>query len=859
MSRQSRPEEPMTAMPRADEVLRALREAAGITQDGWAARLGYGRRTVQRWERGDGLPDAAATEALVRLCADTRLFRPYTSGVLAGITLIPDWLRDVLAEARQAPSVDIGTMARSDNLPAELTSFVGREEAVAQVAGRLATSRLVTLTGTGGVGKTRLALRVGGLAAGRGETWLVELASVADGELVAAAIAAAMSIPLRPGQSWATVLRGAIGHRPVLLLLDNCEHLLDGCAELTAGLLRDCPGLTILATSREPLGVPGEALFPVPPLSVPSDDDALSALARFEAVRLFVERACAARPDFTLLPSNGAAVARICRQLDGLPLAIELAAARVRSLSAAEIAGRLDDRFTFLASGRASPARHHTLRAAIAWSYDVLDEPDRRLFERLSIFPGSFPLAGAAAVCGDEGQPVLDGLARLVDRSLVVAEPAEAEGETTYRLLETLRLFAAERLAARGKADMVAQRYAAWVMALAIEAHAGIRGPEQGRWFREVERRRSDVLAALQWSVDRGDAADALRLAGAVCWPWGALGWGVESATLLERALAVPGDGSSAPLRAAALAGLATVTLFLGRYDVARASLAELAAIGEPDAETRLSVLATEARLHLFANEIEQFGEVAGRGLDDARGCGDAWHEGRFLAFLALAALRQDHREAAAALLAESVRLARTTGDDWSLATALVELGDVARASGESDRAAACYRESLAVRRRLGVLGATASLWHNLGYVALVRGEVETATECFLTAERQFRRWGDRRGIAECLIGLGAVAAATGDADLAARVLAAGLAALEALGSAIWPTNQADLDFALARCRERLTPGAFAAAWEAGGALSLDAAWALAAPAGQAGGSSGSSQNEAKTSRRPGSGSSANR
>jgi tetratricopeptide (TPR) repeat protein len=242
--------------------------------------------------------------------------------------------------------------------------------------------------------------------------------------------------------------------------------------------------------------------------------------------------------------------------------------------------------------------------------------------------------------------------------------------------------------------------------------------------------------------------------------------------------------------------------------------------------------------------------------LEAAQRSGIRWIEGRFLAFLALAALKRGQPGEATALLAESVALARSARDDWSLMIALVELGDVARSAGDNDRAAECYRESLSVRRHLGLFASWASLWHNLGYVALARGEEDEAVDCFLMAEREFRRWGDRRGVAECLIGLGAVAAARGEADLAARILAAGLAALKALGSAIWPTNQADFDLALARCRERMAPETLAAAWDAGRGLSPDAAWALVAPPAQAARSPGSSQKEAKTSPGLGSGSS---
>ena len=905
--------------PRWSAVLRALREAAGVTQEGWAARLGYGRRTIQRWEHGDGPPDAAATEALVRLCGDLRLYRPYRQGALAGLTVTAELVRGLLAEARledpgrpagrpetpstgEAPAGGPGTAtARSvepaHNLPAELDSFVGRERERAEVGRLLESTRLLTLTGAGGAGKTRLALRVTAELLDRytDGAWLAELATLAppargSPALVPQAVAGAVGVREQPGRALDETLIEALDSRRLLLVLDNCEHLTNACAALAARLLRACPQLRILTTSREPLGVPGEVAWPVPPLALPEEDGAapLAVLAGAEAVRLFVERASAARPGFALTERNAAAVARICRRLDGLPLAIELAAARVRALAPGEIATRLDDRFRLLVGGgRASPPRHQTLRAAIDWSYDLLDGEEQRLFDRLSVFAGSFTLAAAETVCADaegrgarregagstgqgaEGRQeadaglderqsypaalafrpsplaprpsdVLDLLARLVDRSLVVADVPGEDGETRYRLLETLRTYGAERLGARGEADRMRRRHAAWVVALAEQAHPRLHGPEQGRWLRRVEREHADVRAALDWALERGDADTALRLGAALGWAWGVHGRRGEGRAWLERALALPGAAARTPVRARVSAQLAVYAIFQGDFAAARSRLDEADVLGRElgDATAVLAARGALALLFEHTGALDDAWRVGDEALALARRLGDAWWEGRLLETRAHVALRRGDAATAAALLEEGVRLARRTGDTWGLATALAELGDLARSRGAHADAGALYAESLTLREGLGLPGTTPSLRHNLGYVALATGDASAATAQFAAALREFRRLGERRGVAECVIGLAGVAAAGGWAEGAARLFGAGEAALEALGSQLWPSNRADYERAVALARAALDTTAFEAARAEGRGLSLEEAIALAldragAPRGQ--------------------------
>ena len=836
-------------------VLRALREAAGVTQEGWAARLGYGRRTVQRWESGDVAPDAAATEDLVRLCGALRLNRRYRQGALAGVTMSAELLREVLAEARltargrpgrarqraaeEAAVANEGAVL-GRHLPAELTSFVGRDAARAEVGRLVETARLVTLTGTGGAGKTRLALRVASDLAGRfpDGARLVELAALDDPRLVVETVAQALGVPEQPDRPPADVLIESLAPRSLLLVLDNCEHLIEACADLAGSLLRGCPGVRILATSREALGVPGEAGWSVPPLAVPeeaAESAPAEALARVEAVRLFVERAATAQAGFRLTARNAAAVARICRRLDGLPLAIELAAARARMLTPEEIAARLDDRFRLLVGGeRTAPPRQQTLRGAIDWSYRLLDAAEQQLFERLSVFAGPFSLVAAETVCADERidpGDVLDGLAELVERSLVVADVFGEAGEAAYHLLETLRAYGRERLAARGEVEALRRRHAAWMVALAEEAARAFHRQDQARWLRRAEREQGNVRAALSWAIERGEAETALRISGALTWSWGVHGHWTEGRGWLERSLALPGAPGKAAgaARGRALVQLANMASMQGDVAAAEGWLGEAIALGRESGDERAIVdgQIILARVLGMRGDREAAARLADEARAGARRLGDAWLESRVLEILAFAALRRGDRATAAALLKEDVDLARQSGDAWSLAAALGELGDLARSEGDHARAGRLYAEALTLRREVGLLRSIPSLRHNQGYVALAGGDTAEARDCFADAVRQFRELGERRGVAECLIGLGALAMVEGRAEDAARLLGAGEAALTALGSELWPSNRADHERTVARARAALGAAGYRAARAEGQQLGVDEALAL--------------------------------
>ncbi|HEY3059594.1 MAG TPA: helix-turn-helix domain-containing protein, partial [Chloroflexota bacterium] len=815
------------------ELLKRKRTAAGLTQEELANRAGLSARAIQDLERGRRRSPHPGTarrlvEALGLQPCDVASFQ-----TAAG------------PHTRHSGDGPVQP-ARLSNLPAELSSFVGRANELSELRRLLPTTRLLTLTGTGGVGKTRLALQVaaGLLEEATDAVWLVDLAPLADATLVPQAVAQATGIREESGRPLPATLTSALGLGRVLLIMDNCEHMVEACAQLAAHLLQTCPSLRILATSREALGVLGEVAWPVPSLQVPSDEPGVSAAdsSGVEAVRLFVERATAARPGFAVTEYNAPAVAEVCRRLDGIPLAIELAAARVRVLTPEEIAARLDDRFRLLTHGhRTVSPRHQALRATIDWSYDLLTDSERRLFQQLAVFAGGFTLSAAETVCRGAGLAAVEILAhvsRLVDRSLVISDPGDGTEPTRYRLLETLRAYGLERLAERGELDQVRARHAAWITERAEHAERAFRGPEQGRWLRWAEAEHDNARAALAWALEHEDAEVAVRLAAALSWSWFVHQRWSEGLDWAQRALGVPVAGLTRE-RGVLLVQAIQLAVFRGDLASGRPSgdlravghwIEECLALGEmlDDDELVQSAYGFAVMAREFGMQPEGMPDVP---LEEvialSRRGGYTWGECRGLEALARRALRAGDLDTAIARLNEAVQLARQTGDLFSLAMDLVALGDVERARGAHKRAGTRYEESLAHLAALG-LGAQPTLVHNLGYVALASGDSALAGANFAEALGHFRRLGVERGMAECLIGFGAVAAGEGRAADAARLFGAGETALEALGTQIWPANRPDYERSVAQARRRLGARAFDRVKSEGALLGIEEATALA-------------------------------
>jgi predicted ATPase/transcriptional regulator with XRE-family HTH domain len=778
-------------------LLRRHRRAAGLTQEALAERAGLSVEAISALERGRR---RAPHRDTVQLLAVALRLTEAEAAALAG-TSAP----------RAAPAGAVATPG-PHNLTLQLTSFVGRERELAEVAGLLGSSRLLTLTGTGGTGKTRLALEVAAALLGHYPqgVWLAELAPLADPAGVAPVVAAAVGVHGEAGQPLLATLLAALRSRRLLLVLDNCEHLLEACATLVEALLRGCPQVTILSTSREALGLAGETTWRVPSLALPAAQPlpVLDVLAQVEAARLFVERARAVQPHFALTAANAPIVAQICRRLDGIPLALELAAARLRGLAIEELADRLDQRFRLLTGGsRTALPRQQTLQATVDWSYGLLSAPEQALFNRLSVFSGGFTPRAAEGVCASgevAPEAVLDLLLRLVDRSLVSVE--EQEGNVTrYRLLETLRQYGRERLLAAGEPSDLAARHAAHYRALADANPDDVSEAEH-----------LNIRQALRWALDVGDAQEGMRLVRALQCYWHNHGYMAEGLQLLAELLAQPGAAARTPARAATLFGLANLRrstrLLMGSQAVAaetHALAVEAISIAREtgdklvlaDALTHLGgwvgredyprgrALLEEA-LHvtreagLLGDELftlnrlgdlawEQGDRAAAHGwwsvaLGLARQGGNRGESASQLGDLGMMAFHEGDYATARSQVAESLALFRADHVHFGIALALGWLGAVARAQGDCALARSCYGEKLAFWERIGDRTGIASTLAELGALAQQEGDYRQAQALFEEAQTLLRELGDNAGGAGALAHLGNLACEQGDVERAA-------------------------------------------------------------------------------------------
>jgi predicted ATPase/DNA-binding SARP family transcriptional activator len=727
-------------------------------------------------------------------------------------------------------------VAPPHNLPLQLTRFVGREREMAEVNRLFASSHLVTLTGTGGGGKTRLALRVAGdlQEAFADGVWLVELAGLADPVLVSQTVASALGVREEPGRALIQTLSDYLRPKSLLLVLDNCEHLLSGCAQVAERLLKACSKLRILATSREGLQIAGETTYRVPSLSLPDPDKlpSVNLLPQFEAVRLFVDRAVAAVPAFALTAQNAAAVAQVCCRLDGLPLAIELAAVRVRALPVEQIAARLDDRFRLLTGGsRTALPRQQTLRAMVDWSYDLLSEEERALLRRLSVFAGGWSLEAAEGVCagvGVAGEEVLDLLGRLVDKSLVLVE--ELEGASRYHLLETIRQYGAEKLQRSGEEAVWRGRHRDWFLGWAEAAAPQLRGAAQREWLARLEGEHDNLRAALAWCTERGDAEAGLRLGGPLSRFWAVRGYFSEGRERFAKLLSLPGAEKLLGARAEALRGAGWLARLQGDTQSARVLFEE--------SETICRQLDDQ---HGIAQSLNNLGVVAGhqgefeaaRGLYEEslaiqRQLGDQHGIAASLHNLGMIALDQGEYEAARALHEESLAIQRELGNQQGIAASLSSLGNVARLRGEYEAARGFSEQSLAICRQLGDQRAIAILIGNLAKVACGQEDYVGARALRQESLTLFRQLGDQQGIAWSLEGAAAIAGAQNQPERGARLFGASEGLRGAIGSPLSPSERADCERHVAAARAALGEEAFAAAWEAGRAMSLDDAVTLA-------------------------------
>jgi non-specific serine/threonine protein kinase len=685
-----------------------------------------------------------------------------------------------------------------NNLPLRLSSFIGRGREVTELQTLLSDDRLLTLTGPGGAGKTRMAIEVASEVVDdfRDGAWLAELASLSDSDLVAQAVAQALGVREAPGRPLIGALLEHLESREALLVLDNCEHLIDACATLADTLLRSCPKVRILATSREALGIAGERTWPVPPLSSPDSHNLppVQDLRSYEAIRLFVERARAVVPTFELTENNAPAVARLCRVLDGMPLAIELAAARVRVLSVEQISSRLEDSFVLLAGGnRNTLPRQRTLRAAIDWSYVLLGDKEQALFRRLSVFTGGFDLDAAEEVCGGENleqDEVLNQLTSLVDKSLV--EVAERGGAARYRLLEIVRQYAREKLEGSGEKPSIRRRHAGFFLELAEHVEPKINGKDREFWLGRLDTEHDNLRAALAWSQETAEAETALRLAGALSWFWFHREYWSEWRRWLDGTPAIReslGGPGPTEARAKALSGAGFLAWMQGDQGLARSQLEESVALWR-DVGDRQGLAQA---LRFLSGSFESQGDYAAarplaeESVELFREGDDRFGLGITLSRLGITALAQGDYEVARAALEEGVEICRGIEDDWALALALRNLGIGALRESKHEEAVARLAESLGVLRETG----NPLYMQNLELLA-------------------------------------AAVSMRADHTRAALLFGAAEALREAVGAFVLPLYRAEYDRGVAAARAGLDEATFNAAWSGGRAMSPEEAVAYA-------------------------------
>jgi predicted ATPase/class 3 adenylate cyclase/predicted Ser/Thr protein kinase len=675
------------------------------------------------------------------------------------------------------------------NLPPQLTSFVGREEDAVRLRSLLQAERLVTITGAGGCGKTRLSVQLGAelLDEYADGVWLVEFAPLTDDGLVWSAVAGALGIREAAARAPREAVLDHLRGRSALVILDNCEHLIARCAELAEAVLRTCPGVRVLATSREPLGVPGEAGWRLPSLSVPDADASPDAALSSEAVRLFVDRAAKARPGFALTPTDATGVVEICRRLDGIPLAIELAAARAAMLSIEQIGARLHDRFRLLTGGsRTALPRQQTLRAAVDWSYNLLPEAERRLFEALSVFVGGFTLEAAEGVGRDgarlEEFEILDLLAQLSNKSLVVVD--DVYHPPRYQMLETIRQYAREKALDADPDGRARSAHRDWFLQFAENADSHLHGPEQRAWLNRLEAEHDNLRAALEWSAESGGDGALRRMSVALGGFWQTRGHLSEGRTWLRQALDAPDDGDGS-LRARALSAFGALAEAQADYDVACLAFEdELALTVSLDNESgRARALQSLARLAYVRGDYEKASALAEESLALAEAAGDRRGTARALGIAG--AVARDHGEHARAreLCERSLALAREGGEEDLVVERLVYLGTLAWQEGDYAAARASYEEALPIARRLGVKRGIATLLSNLGAVADNGAEYEKARTLYEESLGIARELHDKRLIATVLGNLASLVRGEGDLDEAHRLYEESLGLVRQLGA----------------------------------------------------------------------------
>lgn len=760
---------------------------------------------------------------------------------------------DSIASPAVGESINIGsavepqdTLQTSHNLPRAVTSFIGREQQLEQLRTLLQTAPLVPLTGSGGSGKTRLALQIAAELKGTfpDGVWLIELASVADPNLLLQAVATVFGLREQPASPLLETIVNALAHRNLLLVLDNCEHLVEVCATFAANVMRACPNVLLLVTSRERLGIAGEHTYRVPSLTLPDLQIPLTVanLESVESVRLFVERARMSTPDFSIDSRNAPIVSSLCHRLDGIPLALELAAARMRALSLEDIEARLDRRFNLLTGGdRSALPRHQTLRALIDWSYDLLSARERLALQRLSVFPGGWSLEAAeqvVSVKSIESWEVLELLISLVDKSLVLAE--ERDGWVRYRMFETLRQYAADKLESANEHEAVCVRRRNWYLKLATDGLEALRvGRDHNYWVQRLEAEHDNIRAALAWPSTTLEGAQLDLTLAANMWRfWFLRGYSSEGREHLRRVLARAEAQPKTLARAWALGTAANLadnqgdyvsTLML--YEESLSIRQELALTGAGLNDKRAIsrdftslgyAAAKQGDIRKAHEKFESSIAIHTQLLSIYRGEGDRSQIAEILADLGILSLHLERCDAAEAYHSESLSLYRELGDKQGVGNTLSSLGNVAAKQADYARARVLHENSLNIREELGNVRGIAISYEAIAQIAYLQGDHSAARSLYSSAVLAFVELGDRQRTAVCLEALAGVLLAQGDAASAVRRLGCASALHSIIGTPIVHHERQEYERLLSQSRSELGEEPFAIAWSEGQAITWE-------------------------------------
>ena len=734
------------------------------------------------------------------------------------------------------------------NLPIQLTSFIGRQRELTEVEYLISTSRLVTLTGAGGCGKTRLAIQIGNIVAQNfvDGVWLVDFVPLRESELVPQYVAQTLGLLSSPNQSFNELLLSFIRPKQILLILDNCEHLIAAIAQLVQQLLSVAPKLGILATSRQPLALAGEMIYPMQGLAWPSVESATPVnpedLKHYDAVHLFVERARAISPQFTITPENRLAIVEVCRRLDGIPLGLELASARVNVLTVGQIAGRLDDRFALLNSGqlRGTVTHHQTLQAAINWSHDLLTSEEQTLLRRLAVFVSGCTLDMAERVCAwDEiaKKHTLELISSLVDKSLMVAETS-GRTEARYRLLETIREYAYEKLKESGEVKLLRDRHLDFFVARVEEIAPKLQQSStyQGLWMNWLDGEMDNIRAALDWGVESGQGEAGLRLANTLFMFWTSHGSMQEGLNWHERLLAQAIEQVPIMLRARAafnagmLAGLLGDTTAARVYE--RTTIALCEAAGRDGAQLLAQAQAPTNMTAMINGDFAGVYTALERSQQLLRDVGDELDLPFTLAMQAMAAMGLGKYQIARSLLEEALPAQQKVGDPWRIAVILSLLGNVEHWEQNEGRARVFYEEALAGLREVGGVNEEPRVLQYLAHVHLQEGNLEQAYALVCESVMLYKVQGNLQGLGECLIGFGALAAERGMPAEAVRLLAAGATHGKSVYLALLLSDGKEYERYMAAARSQLTEHEFQQAQQEGRAQALEEAieYALSLP-----------------------------